>query len=42
VAGVEINAEWIIATLRAAGVGYIAEGYGVGGELLREWAWEAA
>ena len=41
VAEVEANAGRILATLRAAGIGYTAEGYGAGGELLREWAWAA-
>jgi hypothetical protein len=39
VAEVEANAGRILATLRAAGIGYTAECYGVGGELLQEWAW---
>jgi hypothetical protein len=39
VADVESNAEGILALLRAAGVAYTAECYGVSGELLRGWCW---
>ena len=40
VAEVEANADRILATLRAAGIGYSAECYEADGELLREWVWE--
>lgn len=39
VAEVEANADRILATLRAAGIGYTAECYDDAGELLREWKW---
>lgn len=38
---VESNADRILAPLRAAGVADTAECYGVSGELLREWRWDA-
>jgi hypothetical protein len=41
VAEVEANAGRILATLRAAGIGYTAECYNSGGELLQEWEWAA-
>jgi hypothetical protein len=39
VADVEAYVDRILAPLRAAGVAYSAECYGVGAELLREWRW---
>ena len=39
VAEVEANADRILGALRAAGIGYKAEGYDADGELLREWEW---
>ena len=41
VAEVEANAGRILALLRAAGIGYKAEGYDGDGELLQEWEWTA-
>jgi hypothetical protein len=37
VAEVEVNADRILATLQAAGIGYTAECYNAGGELLHVW-----
>jgi hypothetical protein len=36
---IEANIDRIIGPLRIAGVAFIAECYGVDGELLREWHW---
>ena len=41
VADVVAKADQILATLRAAGIGYTAECYAPDGELLREWVWQA-
>ncbi len=38
-AEVEANAGRILATLRAAEIGYTAECYDAGGELLQKWEW---
>jgi hypothetical protein len=40
VAEVEANADRILATLRAAGIGYTAECYDDAGKLLQRWKWE--
>ena len=39
VAEVEVNADRILATLRAAGIGYAAECYDAAGVLLKRWKW---